>query len=117
MRGHMKTHHTEVRIDSQTFHIPKSKTLALINQIKRYEVKDSVAPDEVFRELHERHSKPGAMIQGLRYRENMTQAKLASLIHVTQGDLSKMEHGKRPVGKEIAKRLAKVFKTNYRIFL
>jgi len=28
-----------------------------------------------------------------------------------------MEHGKRPIGKEMAKRLAKILKVNYRVFL
>lgn len=72
---------------------------------------------EVFKDLHDRHSKPGVMIQGLRYRENMTQAELAKRIKITQGDLSKIENGKRPIGKEIARRLDKLFKSDYRIFL
>jgi len=28
-----------------------------------------------------------------------------------------MEHGKRPIGKDMAKRLAKALKVNYRVFL
>ncbi len=36
---------------------------------------------------------------------------------ISQADLSKMESGKRPIGKVIAKRLAEVFDTDYRIFL
>ncbi len=117
MRALTKMHHTEVRIDSQVFHIPKSKVLGLVKEIKKYEVKDSLSPEEVFKPLHDQHGKAGVRIQGLRYRENMTQAKLAKLIRVTQGDLSKMENGRRTVGKEIAKRLAKVFKSDYRMFL
>jgi DNA-binding XRE family transcriptional regulator len=117
MPGLTKMYHTEVIIDSHTFLIPKSKTPSLISQIKRYEIKESLTPEEVFKDLHNCHSKPGIMIQGLRYRENLTQAKLAKRLKVTQGDLSKMENGKRSVGKVIAKRLAKIFKSDYRIFL
>ena len=112
-----KTHHTEVIIESQTFLIPKSKTLGLINQLKRYRVKESVSSDEVLGGIYKKHGKAGTLLQGLRYRENLTQAELAKLIKVTQGDLSKMEHGKRPVGKEVAKRLAAIFKSDYRLFL
>jgi plasmid maintenance system antidote protein VapI len=31
--------------------------------------------------------------------------------------ISEMERGKRPIGKDMAKRLAKVFKVNYKVFL
>lgn len=112
-----KTHHTEVKINSQTYLIPKSKTLDLIKQIKRYRVKDTVSANEVLKDLYKKQGKSGTLIQGLRYRENLSQAELAKAIRVTQGDLSKMENGKRPVGKEIAKRLAALFKSDYRLFL
>ncbi len=68
--------------------------------------------DEVFPDLH-----PGSAIKGLRYREDMTQAKLAEKIGVMRHHISEMENGKRPIGKEMAKRMAKVLKTDYRIFL
>ncbi len=35
---------------------------------------------------------------------------------VSQTHISEMEHGKRPIGKEMARRLAKVLKVNYRVF-
>ena len=41
----------------------------------------------------------------------------ARKLGVTQGDLSKMENRKRSVGKQMAHRLAKVFNTDYRVFL
>jgi len=31
--------------------------------------------------------------------------------------ISEMEHGKRPIGKETARRLAKALKCDYRVFL
>jgi transcriptional regulator with XRE-family HTH domain len=47
----------------------------------------------------------------------MTQIQLAKKLDITQGDLSKMESGKRSVGKQLARRLATVFGTDYRVFL
>jgi transcriptional regulator with XRE-family HTH domain len=47
----------------------------------------------------------------------LLQAEMAKKINVTQADLSKMESGKRPIGKVIAKRIAKIFGVNYRYFL
>jgi DNA-binding transcriptional regulator YiaG len=71
----------------------------------------------VFSDLNETHGKQGALLKGLRIRENLNQAQFATIIHITQPELSKMESGKRTVGKEIAKRLQDAFGVNYRLFL
>lgn len=56
-------------------------------------------------------------LRGARKREALTQKELARLVGISQTHISEMEHGKRPIGKEMAKRLAKVLKVNYRVFL
>jgi DNA-binding XRE family transcriptional regulator len=56
-------------------------------------------------------------LAGLRYRENLTQKELGEKIDVKQSNISLMERGLRPIGKNIAQRLAKVFNTDYRLFL
>ena len=56
-------------------------------------------------------------LRGLRYREGLTQTALGEILDIEQTNISKMENGKRPIGKTIAKRIAKLFKTDYRIFL
>jgi len=56
-------------------------------------------------------------LRGLRRREGLTQVEMGKMLNVPQGNLSQMERGKRPVGKIIAKRLAELFKTDYRLFL
>ena len=67
---------------------------------------------EVFPDLHS-----GSAIRGLRYREGLTQAQLAERIGVKRHHVSEMEHGRRSIGKEMAKRLAKALKTDYKVFL
>jgi DNA-binding XRE family transcriptional regulator len=67
---------------------------------------------EVFPDLH-----PGSAIRGLRLRESLTQEQLAHLLGVKRTNLSEMENGKRTIGKNMAKRLAQVLKTNYKVFL
>lgn len=57
------------------------------------------------------------MLRGLRNREGITQTELGKLLDVEQTNISQMELGKRQIGKQIAKRLAKVFNTDYRLFL
>jgi DNA-binding XRE family transcriptional regulator len=68
--------------------------------------------EEVFPNHHAGHS-----LRGLRYREDMTQKQLAALAGVSVQNISHMEHGRRPIGKEMAKRLAKVLKTDWRLLL
>ena len=56
-------------------------------------------------------------LRGARKREAQTQKALACPVRVSQTHISEMEHGKRPIGKDMARRLAKVLKVNYRVFL
>jgi len=80
---------------------------------------DDKAPslNSLFNKLDEQYTKAGVLLKGLRLRENLSQIEFAKKIDVTQANLSKMENGKRPIGKIIAKRIEKVFGTNYRYFL
>ena len=73
--------------------------------------------EDAFADLDKKYTKVGALLKGLRYREDMTQKEFSEKVNVKQGDLSKMENGKRPIGKNIAKRLSKLFKVDYRMFL
>ncbi len=73
---------------------------------------ESLPLEEVFPDLHQ-----GSAIRGLRLREGLTQEHLAHLLGIKRTNLSEMENGKRPIGKNMAKRLAQVLKTNYKIFL
>jgi len=76
-----------------------------------------VTADEVFAQLNNQFTKAGTLLKGLRAREGLTQEQFAKKIAMTQANLSKMENGKRPIGKQIAKRIEKVFGTHYRYFL
>ena len=57
------------------------------------------------------------MLRGSRQKAEMTQKELADALGIAQHHISEMENGLRPIGKEMAKRLATFFKTDYRIFL
>jgi DNA-binding XRE family transcriptional regulator len=62
-------------------------------------------------------SHPGVVLRGLRYRDGLNQGELAEKIGINQSHISEMENGKRPIGKTIARKFAKVFKTSYKLFL
>lgn len=68
--------------------------------------------EEVFPAFHVGHA-----LRGLRSREQLTQKQLADMIGAKPSHISEMEHGKRPIGKDMAKRLAKALKTDYKVFL
>lgn len=60
---------------------------------------------------------PGVCVRGGRVKEGLTQAELAKLVGIPQRHVSEMEHGKRPIGKEMAKRLGAALKVSYKVFL
>jgi len=76
---------------------------------------DTVPLLEAFPELATNAS--GVAIRGSRAKEDMTQQQLADKVQVPRRHLSEMEHGKRSVGKAMAKRFAEVFHCDYRLFL
>jgi transcriptional regulator with XRE-family HTH domain len=75
-------------------------------------VTSAVSLEEVFPDLH-----AGSAIRGLRYRENLTQRRLAEKIGVGRRCISEMENGKRPVERDMAKRLAHALNTAENVFL
>jgi len=64
-----------------------------------------------------KHSEGGLMLRGSRLKEKITQEDLADALGISQHHISEMENGKRTIGKEMAKRFAEFFNTDYRIFL
>lgn len=42
---------------------------------------------------------------------------MGKILKIPQGNLSQMEHGRRSIGQQMAKRLGELFKTDYRLFL
>ncbi len=121
MSAHMKKHLTKsskakilkISYKGNAYHIPKK----VADEYKIGPVEESVLADDLFTELDKKYTKPGVLLRGLRYRENLSQVEFAELIAVTQSDLSKMEHGKRTIGKTLAKRIAEQFDIDYRYFL
>jgi DNA-binding XRE family transcriptional regulator len=72
---------------------------------------------EVFKEELEKYGEAALMLRGSRHRLELTQKELADALGIPQNHISEMENGKRPIGKVMALRLGKFFKTDYRKFL
>lgn len=72
---------------------------------------------EVFKEELKKYGEAGLMLRGSRYKAELTQKEVADALGISQNHISEMESGKRPIGKVMALRLAKLFKTDYKKFL
>ena len=117
-----KTHLTKISVsgeESQTFFVPKNRVGKVVRILEECAIRkeESIPADLLFRDLDEKYTRPGAVLQGTRNKEGLTQVELAKMLGVTQADLSNMEHGRRSIGKEMAKRLAKALNIDYRVFL
>jgi len=93
--------------------IEKILDLAGISFKSREEKDDRLySVGDVFPDFHIGHA-----LRGLRLREGLTQKKLADTVGAKPSHISEMENGKRTIGKEMAKRLAKALRTDYKVFL
>jgi DNA-binding XRE family transcriptional regulator len=80
------------------------------------EEKESYPLEELSPELQWNSS--GVALRGARGKEGLTQKKLAELVGIAQHHISEMENGKRPIGKETARKLAEALNiSDYRVFL
>jgi DNA-binding XRE family transcriptional regulator len=118
----MKKPHTEtITVGSQRFQVPKKTAKAVLVLLKGTLGDDSntvlAEESEVIKLLDAKFSSAGACLQGARLKEGLTQETLAEKLRISQTNLSKMENGKRPIGKKMAKRIAKILDVDYRIFL
>lgn len=100
------------------FTVPASVGREVESFIKKAEKGEKLIPaEDVFPELADDTLRPAAALRGARYKEDMTQKELADRLDVRQSHLSEMENGKRPIGKNMAKKLASVFNCDFRIFM
>lgn len=111
-----------VSYHDKTYAIPKKIANQYIVEETRKRRAKTIGPKKknlksLFANLENQYTKAGVFLKGLRLKENMSQVEFAKKIKVTQANLSNMENGKRPIGKIVAKRIEKVFGTNYRYFL
>jgi DNA-binding XRE family transcriptional regulator len=109
---------TTIEYVERRYRIPINKLIEVQTAMASYgaeeteEILASVPWGEVYPDFN-----PMIALRGARKRENLTQKELASLIGISQTHISEMEHGKRPIGREMAKRFAKALNVDYRIFL
>lgn len=121
MLAHTKKRHTKQNDDVVSIRHAGILYLFPRKIAEKYRVTDEssnkVNAEDVFAQVNKKYTKPGALLKGIRIRENLTQIEMAKKIKVTQSDISQMESGIRKIGRVIAKRIEKLFSVDYRSFL
>ena len=94
-----------------------------VERIRRYvaSIEQGEAESVTLEEFLNRHypgeTKASVCLRGARGKEEITQRQLAELTGIPQRHISEMENGKRVIGKDTARKLAKALKVDYRVFL
>ena len=116
-----KKRHTEVQIQIGKSRyvfdgVPESKLKPIVVSLKEYKTSTP------WRDLYQdKFAKQGGEVAycflAAREREGLTQAQLADKLGMLQSHISEIEHGKRVIGKKLAKKIGTIFKLDYRVFL
>lgn len=136
MSAHMKAHHTKesayiyVRVGmpdgkEMSYHIPSSARQKLNSFLKELDVsQNEITPSEkatpwkvLAKDRIDKYRKAGLVLRGARLREGLSQKELAKRSGISQDNISRIENGKRVVGKKVAQKLAKPLKINYLLLL
>lgn len=102
------------------FLVPRDRTDGLVRLIQDFEVKEDdqqIPWRESVSDLLQKYTEAGAALKGVRAKEGLSQNELAEKLGIPQSHVSDMEHGRRTIGKNMAKRLAKVLNVGYKTFL
>lgn len=118
MSVHTKKHHTEEICTLQFIGPPAQANGArkAMEALGFEQVEEAMPWREAFPQWEE-NELPGVALAGARYKEGLTQVQLAKQTGIPQRHISEMENGKRPIGKDRAKKLAKVLGISYKALL
>ena len=117
MQEHTRKHPTEtIELRFIGPIVNMAKAVEKLKPLGFVDASDSVPWREAYPEHSEAHL-IGKALAGTRYREGLTQIRLSELTGIPQRHISEMENGKRPIGKEMAKRLGKALNIGYKVFL
>ena len=107
----------EDRNQKRRFLLPKEKAEGFVFLIKEFEVDGRGFFHDIFFQTDGKKAVRGDLLKEMRLGREMTQKELGDHLGIPQNHVSAMEHGKRGIGKKMAKRLSKVLRVDYRAFL
>jgi len=80
------------------------------------EILDIFGESKSWKAIFKNHS-IGTLLRGARYKESLTQQQVADLVQISRTRLSRLENNKEPLDARLAKKLAKVLRVSYKLFL
>jgi ribosome-binding protein aMBF1 (putative translation factor) len=98
-------------------HTKARRTRRQVKRLKFTPEERSIPWRKSLKEHLDKYSEGGVLLRTHRNDAKLTQTALGNKLKISQNHISEMENGKRPIGKEMAKRFARFFKTDYRMFL
>ena len=117
MQAHTRKHPTEtieLRFIGPIVNI--ARAIESLKPLGFVDTSDSIPWREAFPEYKD-EDLPSVCLRGSRHKEGLTQKQLSDITGIPQRHISEMENGKRPIGKEMAKRLGKALNIGYKVFL
>jgi len=117
MQGHTKKHRTEKQ-DMARLIGPLDKIAAVrefADSLGLADIEASIDYSDAFPEYIGKEKQTA--LRAYRTREGLTQNQLARLAGIPRRHISDMENGRRPIGKENARKLAKFLNADYRMLL
>ncbi len=88
------------------------KVIACLGGVSTDDDAELIPLEKAFPAIH-----PGITLRGYRQRDGLSQVELAEKVGARQSHISEIESGRRPIGKQLAHKLAAVFHTSYKLFL
>lgn len=117
MQEHTKKHPTEtIELRFIGPIVNMARAIDTLRPLGFVDASDSVPWRDAYPECSEEQLIGKALV-GARCREGLTQIQLSEITRIPQRHISEMENGKRPIGKEMAKRLGKALNISYKVFL
>lgn len=128
MSAHTKTHHTDRELAYKVvIEMPGNKRwLTFVAEkhlhkleafLEKYGSSESTPWKDLASKRIAKHKKTGLALRGARYREGLSQKALAKRSGISQENISKMENGQRPIGENVAKKLAKALRIDVKLLL
>ena len=97
--------------------VPASKLRPILVSLKEY-LDETLPWREVAKDrIKAAGGETAHMVRTSRVMAGLSQVELARLLKMPQSNISHVESGRRTVGKVLAKKLAKIFHVDYRVFL
>ncbi|MGA7562432.1 MAG: helix-turn-helix transcriptional regulator [Desulfobaccales bacterium] len=119
MQEPMKEHHIDAGAVELKFWGPSAKKEEAIQALQSLgfvNLAEALPWRQAFPE-YDPKSLPGVVLAGARGKAGITQRELSRRAGIPQRHISEMERSKRPIGKEMAKKLGKALAIDYRVFL